>query len=478
MHIRNGTNAKRAYYKSIQAKSIENDKQFWKTVKPLFSNTNPTSEKITLIENGKILSNDEEVAECFNEYFINITDGMGIDPSLKEVYENMTVDEMIVRAVKKYEHHPSIKRIKAINQDTEKFRFSHVNPNEVMRQIEALDKSKSNSGKIPTSVLKATKEAVCPFLTDCINCAIYNCRFPDELKEANVSPKFKSKDATAKPNFRPISILPSVSKIYERVLKNQITPFFQDKLSVILSGFRESYSTQHALIRVFELWRRCLDSSGIVGTILMDLSKAYDCLPHDLLIAKLEAYGFDNDSLQLICSYLESRYQRVKIGSCKNTRRKIKIGVPQGSVLGPLFFNIFINDLFLMSLESEICNFADDNTIFACGNTIQEIVIKLENDLGLLLDWFSKNGMIANPEKFQIMFLGLSDQRCLRLNIEGKKLPATDTVKLLGIQTDNKLKLNKHIHELCSKVNQKVSAFARLNTYLSPDQKQQKSVTP
>ena len=468
--VKVNTNTKRAYYKSIQAKSIENDKQFWKTVKPLFSNTNPMSEKITLIENGKILSNDEEVAECFNEYFINITDGMGIDPSLKEVYENMTVNEMVVRAVKKYEHHPSIKRIKAINQGTKKFRFSHVNPNEVMRQIEALDKNKSNSGKIPTSVLKATKEVACPFLTDCINSAIFNCRFPDELKEANVSPKFKSKDATAKPNFRPISVLPSVSKIYERVLKNQITPFFQDKLSVILSGFRECYSTQHALIRILELWRRCLDSSGIVGTILMDLSKAYDCLPHDLLIAKLEAYGFSSDSLQLVCSYLVSRYQRVKIGSCKSSRQKIKIGVPQGSVLGPLLFNIFINDLFAMNLESEICNFADDNTIFACGNNIQEIVIKLENDLGRLLDWFSKNGMIANPEKFQIMFLGLRDERSLRLNIEGKKLPVTDTVKLLGIQIDNKLKLNKHIHGLCSKVNQKVSAFARLNTYLSPDQ--------
>ena len=152
----------------------------------------------------------------------------------------------------------------------------------------------------------------------------------------------------------------------------------------------------------------------------MDLSKAYDCLPHDLLIAKLEAYGFNNDNLQLIFSFLQSRYQRVKIGSYKSRRQKIKIGVPQGSVLGPLLFNIFINDLFLMSLKSEICNFADDNTIFACGNTIQEIVIKLENDLGLLLDWFAKNGMIANPEKFQILFLGLSDQRCLRLNIGGK----------------------------------------------------------
>ena len=106
-----------------------------------------------------------------------------------------------------------------------------------------------------------------------------------------------------------------------------------------------------------------------------------------------------------------------------------------------LLFNIFINGLFGMNLESEICNFADDNTIFACGNNIQEIVIKLENDLRLLLDWFSKNAMIANPEKFQIMFLGLKDERCLCLNIEGKKLPTTDTVKLLCIQIDNELKL-------------------------------------
>ena len=129
------------------------------------------------------------------------------------------------------------------------------------------------------------------------------------------------------------------------------------------------------LIRLIEKWRQCLDASVIVGTILMDLSKAYDCLPHDLLIAKLEAYGLDVNSLRLMYSYLHSRLQRVKIGSHRSTAKVIKIGVPQGSVLGPLLFNIFISDLFLINLDSEICNFADDNTL--CGHDLQEIVTNL-----------------------------------------------------------------------------------------------------
>ena len=182
-------------------------------------------------------------------------------------------------------------------------------------------------------------------------------------------------------------------------------PYFQEKLSESLCGFREGYSTQHALIRLIEKWRKCLDASGIVGTILMDLSKAYDCLPDDLLTAKLQAYGFDLNSLCLMYSYLDGRHQRVKIGSHRSTAKRIKIGVPQGSVLGPLLFNIFINDLFLMRLDSEICNFADDNTIYSYGLDLHEIVTNFESDLRRLLKWFTNNGMVANPKKIQLMFL-------------------------------------------------------------------------
>ena len=160
----------------------------------------------------------------------------------------------------------------------------------------------------------------------------------------------------------------------------------------------------------------------------------------------------------------------MKIGSHRSTAKRIKIGVPQGSVLGPLLFNIFINDLCLMRLDSEICNFADDNTIYSCERYLHEIVTNLESNLSRLLEWFTNNGMVANPKKFQLMFLGLKGQRRLRLNINDNKLSATDHVKLLGIEVDNKLKFSKHVKTLCSKVNKKISAFSRLNMYISREQ--------
>ena len=311
----------------------------------------------------------------------------------------------------------------------------------------------------------------CPFLIEVMRQGItIDKKNHQELKDADVSPGFKKGVTTTKVNYRPISVLPSVSKIFERILKGQMEGFLKPILSSLLSGFREGYSTQHSLVRVIEAWRGSLDSSGIVGTILMDLSKAYDCIPHDLLIAKLEAYGFNGKSLRLMYSYLTDRKQRVKIGSYKSSQSNVKIGVPQGSVLGPLLFNIFLNDLFYMELNSEICNFADDNTVYSCGTRISEIMTNLENDLSTLLNWFYANGMVANPDKFQLMFLGLNERHKLRLNIEGVKISSTEHVKLLGIEIDNKLRFNKHVETLCDKTNRKVSAFRRLKFYLSREQ--------
>ena len=134
-----------------------------------------------------------------------------------------------------------------------------------------------------------------------------------------------------------------------------------------------------------------MDSGGVAGAVLMDLSKAFDCLNHELLLAKLHAYGFSKSALTLIHSYLSNRRQRVKINGSFSTWKDTNLGVPQGSVLGPLLFNIYINDIFLLMNGTEICNYADDTTIYSCGYDIRNIIMKLEQDANHLATWFPEN---------------------------------------------------------------------------------------
>ena len=190
----------------------------------------------------------------------------------------------------------------------ESFTFSHVLPEDVKMEINKLQTSKKSRGKIPINIIKMLTEVNLYHLTHCVNDCISEGKFPEDLKLGDISVAFKADDPTSKECFRPISILEAYSKVYERLLCKQINSYMDNKLSAKMCAYREGHSTQHLLLKLIDRWRKCRDKSGVVGTILMDLSKAFDSLPHDLLIAKLDAYGFSTKSVNLIFSYLNGRY--------------------------------------------------------------------------------------------------------------------------------------------------------------------------
>ena len=201
----------------------------------------------------------------------------------------------------------------------------------------------------------------------------------------------------------------------------------------------------------------------------MDLSKAYDCISHELLIAKLECYVLDEISLKLILNYLRHRKQRTKIGSSFSSWFDIHIDVPQGSILAPLLFTTFISDLFLNVIKSEVCNFADDNTLYSFDKKLDSIFSNLKYDLENVLSWFYANSLKAIHSKFQFMILGDKQNTSLVLNINGKKINNLRETELLRIVIDNQLKFKKRIENLFKKASFKLHALRRIRQFLTTE---------
>ena len=270
--------------------------------------------------------------------------------------------------------------------------------------------------------------------------------FPNELKQADIKPIYKKESRNEKENYRPISILPNLSKIFERCMYDQLKDHFDKLLSKYQCGFRKGFSTQHCLLAMIEKLRKSLDSGGSSAALLTDLSKAFDCLPHDLLIAKLHAYGIKKGSLKLLFSYLKNRKQRVRLNNTYSEWIDILFGVPQGSILGPLLFNIFLCDLFLFFHDIPVANYADDINPYCTGLKISDVLIKLGNAAETLLQWFKDIRMKANPDKYHLLINNTKES--FQTKIGHETVSSSKYEKLLGVKVDHELNFNEHVSSL------------------------------
>ena len=269
---------KKNFYNNFNVKRITDNRKFRQTIKPNCTDKTLKDERITLVEGDKVITEEKYLVKIFKDHFEKIVETLKIDrPILSDLS-----DDPVLNAIESFSHHASVLKIKEARNSSDCFSFKLVTIEDICKEIRALDASKvTQSDDIPTKIIKNNSDIFSRFFQANFNNAIETSTFPEQLKYADVKPVFKKDSRTDKKNYRPISILPNISKIYERCINKQLEEYFQALLSKYQCGFRKGYSVINTLLPMIEKWRKSLDAGGAFGALLTDLSKAFDCLPHE-----------------------------------------------------------------------------------------------------------------------------------------------------------------------------------------------------
>ena len=444
--------SKALYYQKFFENNKTNLYKTWNGIKEIININKKQKQHINSLtdDNNQIINNPKLIAEQLNKHFSNIAKAIEAEiPPSKNTFQD-------------YLKNP-LQNTLFLTPTTKK---------EVMQQIKTLKNNKAiGPHSIPTKLFKSFSKSLSEPLTDLINLSFSKGVFPDILKLAQVMAAFKKGDKTDKNNYRPISLISNVSKILEKLMYKRIYVFLEQNNSFYpyQFGFRHNHSTNSALIEITEQIRKACDKGSFACGVYLDFKKAFDTVNHHILLKKLEHYGIRGITNDWLCSFLTNRKQYTSVDGNDSTTQEITHGVPQGSVLGPLLFIIFINDLNISVKSSKVHHFADDTNLLLIGKSLKKINSLINHDLALLVQWLRANKISLNTSKTEIVIFRPKHKlitKNLNFRVSGEKIKPSSTVKYLGVILQEHLEWQKHINTLAVKLNRAAGLLSKIQHYV------------
>ena len=441
--------AKRDYYQRFFEVNLNNMKNTWKGIKSILNINNKNGSQITQLSyEGKHINSNDGIANAFNEFFTKI------GPELDKEIPTKPMDP------KTY--------LKDVVQHS--FLIAPTSPNEVHDLISDLDDNKSSGPcSIPSKFLKLVNNDISIPFSDICNTSFKEGIFPEKNKFAKVIPTLKKGSTKDVNNYRPISLLSTFSKIMEKLMINRLNNFLELHSIIYPNqfGFRAGHSTTHSLISIVETINKTIDSKKYGCGVFIDLKKAFDTVNHDILIQKLEHYGIRNTALNWFKSYLTDRKQFVFVNGVNSETRLVTCGVPQGSVLGPLLFLLYINDLPNISKKLKFFLFADDTNIYMESSNLKDLERSMNIELKKLYVWLCVNRLSLNITKTNfVIFHAINKPKIpITILIDNKAIDEVKYVKYLGILIDSQLTFRQHIDELSKKISRGIGILYKLRPF-------------
>ena len=450
---------KKAYYQNLILERKNDGNKLWKTLNEIMGRAKTNSPSFIEVD-GSFLTKGKDIANHFNDHFVGKVD-------------KLTKDMPPFR-VSGISHKIIANKIMRNKQCV--FKFQPIENDEVERLLAGLQNDKpAGMDNIDGRLLKVVSNIIALPICHIFNLSLKEGIFPQVWKSAKVVPLPKNKQKSfSAVNSRPISILPVLSKLMERVVLKQVLYYFS--FNQLNSDFQHAYKSDHstctALTDMVDKWLTYTDKKLMVGAALLDFSAAFDVLDHRLLLNKLTAYGFSPNTINWMNSYLSNRRQCVFFNGSFSSFKGLHCGVPQGSCLGPLLYTIFTNDMPFVLEKCGCSLFADDSTVYFASNNSLELRETLQSELQLLLDWIDENRLVLNLAKTKcIVFTarhGNMDNQ-LGLSLRGSDIEQVQEALLLGVTLDGLLTWEKHIENIVKKMGRGIGCIRRCSSFLTPE---------